>query len=227
MMDCETQIKPPSSDSRRSTSRGRGGSTETSWDFRKEAWKKAFQVLESTEETLAPSTDDGYKQYLANLRRTLKSWDSVPERYRIYLNHLIRYIAIENPPYDSWIRAWVEERAESRKVDLLSNLNWNPLWDFGKFSPGPSVQEIGAAIQPEHDLFSFGKRASVMEFTFENATETSPMRIQFPKHTRPTVFQVTRDLAFIKPPAGIRWIHLPANNMFWIEVRYLFLASPL
>jgi hypothetical protein len=224
MMDREPQINPPSSDSRRSISRRRG-STETSWDFRKEALKNAFQVIETTEEILASSTDDGYKQYLANLRKRLKSWDSVPERYRMYLNHLIRCIAIENPPYDSWIRAWVEERAESREVDLLSDLSWNPWWDFGKFSTGPILQENGGA-QPEHDLFSFGKRASVMEFAFEDATETSPMRLQFPKHTRPTVFQVTRDPTFIKPPTGIRWIHLPANNMFWVEVRYHFSGSP-
>jgi hypothetical protein len=226
MMDREPQINPPSSDSRRSISRGRGGSTETSWDFRKEALKTAFQVIETTEEILTPSTDDGYKQYLANLRKRLKSWDSVPERYRTYLNHLIRCIAIENPPYDSWIRAWVEERAESREVDLLNNLNWNPWWDFGKFSTGLIVQENGGA-QPEHDLFSFRKRASVMEFTFENATETSPTRILFPKHTRPTVSQVTRDRRLVEPPTGIRWIHLPANNMFWVEVRYHFSVSPL
>jgi hypothetical protein len=228
MMESEPQIKAPSAGGLRSESRDRGHSAELSWDFRKEALKKAFQILETTEENLAQTkADDGYQQYLANLRGTLKSWDSVPVRYRTYLNHLIRYIAIENPPYDSWIRAWVEDRAESLDVEMLNNLSWNPWWDFGKFSTEPGVQDKVGPGQREDDFFSFGKRASVMEFTFEGATETSPMRIQFPRHTRPTVTQVTRDPAFIKPSSGIRWIHLPANNMFWVEVRYLALYISL
>jgi hypothetical protein len=224
MMESEPQVKAPSSGSQRSKSRERRPSTELSWDFRKEALKKAFQILETTEERLGQTEEDGgYQQYLANLGRTLKSWDSVPERYRTYLNHLIRYIAIENPPYDSWIRTWVEDRAESLEVEMLNNLSWNPWWDFGKFSAESGVKDKRGPAQAEDDFFSFGKRASVMEFTFEDFTETTRMRIQFPKHTRPTVTQVTRDPTFIKPPSGIRWIHLPANNMFWVEVRYLAL----
>jgi hypothetical protein len=180
----------------------------TESDYRRLALEKAIRILKSTESPLEGTTEDkGYRRYLISIG-VLR--ENIPDRYKRYLNRLLKCIVEENPPYDPWIKAWVEDRA----VISDRTINWDLEWNLGKVS---NLQKPEQAA--ENDFISFGKRASVMEFTYLSDTDTSRIKAQLPSRSWPTVAQLTRDPKFTEPPSGIRWIHLPANNMFWVEVR--------
>jgi hypothetical protein len=177
-------------------------------DYRRLALEKAIKILKLKDRPLEETKKDKeYQQYLLSIG-VLR--EKVPERYTQYLNRLLKCIVEENPPYDPWIQAWVEDRAV---ISGLS-INWNPEWNLGKVS---SLQKPGQAAQ--NDFISFGKRASVMDFTYLDDGDNSKIKAQLPSRSWPTVLQVMRDPEYTKPPDGIRWIHLPANNMSWVEVR--------
>jgi hypothetical protein len=188
----------------------------------KKSLKKVFHELGLTEHPGQTDENGMYRQFVAKfekeLEKKIEAWKALPEQYRTYLNYLLQYVAKENrkenSPSDPWILAWIDARAVPRAVGPSSNPTWNPCWDFATDARRPE--------QAENDLFSFGKRAFVMEFKFQPDKKKREMKPQSFEESRPTVDRVRRDRAFIGPPEGLRWIHLPANNMFWVEVRLSF-----
>jgi hypothetical protein len=70
----------------------------------------------------------------------------------------------------------------------------------------------------ERDSVSFGKRASIMDFVKAGAIYSEETG-QTPSRSRPLVKEVLGGIMTKLPDQDrVRWIHLPANNMFWVEV---------
>jgi len=209
-MESHAGPRPSSSTGRRSTSHDRQDNPDLVRDFREEAVNRALAVLEAPDKSLA---DADYERYKSNLR----TWEKVPQQYRIYLDDLIKCIAIENSLDDPWICSWVDDRAVYREA-VHHDSEQLPFWNFAKFPARRGIESPNQAEErdsDEGDFFSFGKRATVMEFS----TDRNPaVETRYSIRTQPTVKEVVTDLSHITQPSGLRWIHLPANNMFWVEV---------
>ena len=165
-----------------------------------ESIRSIAKKLKDTEE------DRVHRLVLAGLGLNL---EEPPAQYIEYFKNLLIHM-VASDPYDPWIHKWVNARRD--------DLRWNFLWNHAD-----SPTELG--LDDDHkDAVSFGKRASVMDFAYDVHKTSSRITLRSPIRVQPTVAEVI-DVGsiFSKPPSdNIRWIHLPANNMSWLEESPIF-----
>lgn len=165
-----------------------------------ESIRSIAKRLKDTEE------DRVHRLVLAGLGLNL---EEPPAQYIEYFKNLLIHM-VASDPYDPWIHKWVNARRD--------DLRWNFLWNHAD-----SPTELG--LDDDHkDAVSFGKRASVMDFAYDVHKTSSRITLRSPIRVQPTVAEVI-DVGsiFSKPPSdNIRWIHLPANNMSWLEESPIF-----
>jgi len=158
-------------------------------------------ALEAIKKRLQEGTEDeGYREFLIR-RGLLEEETDWKERYSRHQQRLFNSMAETNDP---WIQSW-----KDRKVKA-------------------TLQADDLPSTPETDSISFGKLASYMEFNkfdprASSASVREPIRIRAP------VKAVISEKIFTSPPneAHINWIHLPANNMSWVEVNNLGISMEL
>jgi hypothetical protein len=137
---------------------------------------------------LQPTDDDGYRRYLFE-RGLLQEY--LPPKYSQYLGNLQRSFQISRDP---WIQHWLHRK-------------------FAPFEPALPVlnerlpMKSRKFLDDRNDTLAFGKRTLVLDFE-----EGKPNCFQ------PTVADVLTGNIVPKQVGAIRWIHLPGNNMSWVEV---------
>jgi hypothetical protein len=176
-----------------------------------EALQSGIEAIEAIENSLKRTEDDvGYKGFL--YERQVKMGLSTDHRtknridyrtkYRIYLGRLFQMMAAFEAP---WIESWLGNRIQS--IEGVAG----------------DLPDMGDSEQPEwvqDDSIAFGKIATVMEFIYDEKEPSKlaqkPTRIRIPAKELLGGDSVLRGSS--KTPS-IRWYHLPANNMAWVEVR--------
>ena len=122
-------------------------------------------------------------------------------KYDVYLDQLFKSMTETKEP---WIQSWVDRKTKALEGDA-------------RYRSG-----IGSYEQPKYaqnDSIAFGKIASVMDFIFHEKSE--PKTCQRPIRMKLPVKELLKPesiLARSPEKPGIRWYHLPANNMSWVEV---------
>jgi len=123
-------------------------------------------------------------------------------KYDVYLDELFKSMTETNEP---WIQSWVDRKTKALEGDA-------------RYRSG-----IGGYEQPKYaqnDPIAFGKLASVMDFVFHEDSESKapqrPIRLKLPVKE---LLKPESILSRSPEKPGIRWYHLPANNMSWVEVR--------
>ncbi|PVH73425.1 hypothetical protein DL98DRAFT_51819 [Cadophora sp. DSE1049] len=169
-----------------------------------------FPSREQDENDTAPSVQsalgpDFSDNLLATIHAIILSLNDTQEdiAYKKYLTDLIEsYRAVhyqkfrERSPLQTFLQG---HRPRSRWIDIVVNLSASP-------------------SQAGMDTVSFGKLASLMDFekvnlrTFNGVTR-EPFRVQPPVNAllNGSMKEV------LGGPGSIQWIHLPANNMSWVE----------
>ncbi|CAG8971846.1 hypothetical protein HYALB_00001957 [Hymenoscyphus albidus] len=166
-----------------------------------------FNTFHSIENDLTAGQEDvGYRQHLFERGLLL---DAIPPQYLQHLESIRKSILMSDPPSDPWIKECSDRR--------LTNSNYSKRYLMERWG-GVTSGKVDKLMRDRADLVSFGKRASIIEFSnrrgviFQGIPPIPPSRI------RPKVSEVIQsDSLYIKQRAGLRWIHLPANNMSWVE----------
>lgn len=153
-----------------------------------DAFQNAIANIAIVIPPLQPTDDDGYRRYLFE-RGLLQEY--LPPKYSQYLGNLQRSLQRSRDP---WVQHWLYQK-------------------LVPFEPASPVLIDGVPMKrrkyldDRNDTVAFGKRTSVMDFA-----EGEPTCIQ------PTVADVLTGNIIPKQVGTIRWIHLPGNNMSWVEV---------
>lgn len=168
-----------------------------------------FDAVRSVGQGLTDSPED--KSYRQHLLRTGLLLDVIPPQYLDHLEKIRDDIILSDPPSDPWIQNWSKRR--------LTNSNYSKKYLIERWACVKSGN-VEKVLVDREDLVSFGKRASIMEFSDRSGLLFRGIPPAPPSRIRPRVSEVIcLDSLYTKRRSGLRWIHLPANNMSWVEVR--------
>lgn len=174
-------------------------------------WQRLEVIFDSVriiEQGLTDSPED--ERYRQHLFKTGLLLDPIPSQYLNHLKKIRESISMSDPPSDPWIQNWSNRR--------LTTSNYNKRYLIQRWI-GIISGKLDRVIEDTDDIISFGKRACIMEFSDRNGVLFRGTPPAPPTRIRPRVSAViSLDSLYTKRRLGIRWIHLPANNMSWVEV---------
>ncbi|KAG4431028.1 hypothetical protein IFR05_013486 [Cadophora sp. M221] len=170
-------------------------------------------TLETAVRTVASGLSDtpedvGYRKFLGGLEQPLHSLLSDEDSRRS-----LPTFPAQNPVH--WRAKYAEYLRQLQGMMFGERDAWIEDWQHRRVAE--FIESSARPSQSSTETVSFGKLASLMNFKRVDSANLDsvirePFRVQPPVHAL-----LNGSMANVLGPGSVHWIHLPANNMSWVE----------